>query len=134
MRSIVTPIAAAAIVLHALLGCCAHHAHAADNDLTPPPVHACFHAHPGHDHGPVSEPAAPAGTDREAPCEDTDCAFLVADKLVVENIDCRIALPLGLVCPASTNVPQAFAVFEIDSGGPSPSSLRTHLLHQVLLN
>jgi hypothetical protein len=134
MRSIVTLATAAAVVLHALLGCCAHHAHAVEASEDQPTSRICSHAHHDHEHGPVSEQPGPTDSDPETPCGDAECAFLLAGKLVVDGADCYATLPVGFIGPASANTSTLAATIAVDSGGPVPTPVRLHLLHQILLN
>src|SRR6187401_1278380 len=105
MRTIVTLFTAAAFMLHFTLGCCAHHAHAAEGAVCPCKI--AVHDHDGHDHDghdhdghdhdghdhdghdhESSEPCDQSPGDSDSPCpghhcNDGHCVFMAAGKTVV---------------------------------------------------
>jgi len=140
MRTIVTLITAAAFMLHFTLGCCAHHAHAAEGTDCPhrakPAVHDC-HDDDGHDHeSPGSGDQSPCDSNPECPgqhCNDGQCVFMPAGTTVVAKAAFIAVLPLVLAEPDlfAAHLPHATAA--IDSGGLVALPVRTHLFNQVLL-
>jgi len=142
MRTIVALITAAAFVLHFALGCCAHHAHAAEaancshHSNVVVGHHGC-HDHDGHSHdSPESSDQSPDGSDSKCPsqhCNDGHCVFMAAGKTVVAKAAFTAALPLCIAEPASVESISSLAAAAIDSGGLIALPVRTHLFNQVLL-
>ena len=137
MRFIVTLITAAAFTLHFTLGCCAHHAHAAEGTVCSGHANVADHHHDGHDHetpGPCDQ--SPADSDSECPsqhCNDGHCVFMAAGKTVVAKAAFTAVLPLCIAQPASVESISPLAAAAIDSGGRIALPVRTHLFNQVLL-
>lgn len=87
MHGIVSLLTAAGVLLHLILGCCAHQGCAqaapkvAQSQPEPQPVHSCCR----HRHPPI-EPARPASppakTPADDPCEHGDCSFSAATQEV----------------------------------------------------
>lgn len=137
MRSIVTLITAAAFLLHFALGCCAHHAHAAEGaDCIHQMAGAakkCQHHH-GHSHDNSSKSDGTSGepghTDEE--CAGGHCVFMGAGKTSVAKITLSALLPLFF---DTTCLSQPVQLIEaaIDSGGPIALPVRIHLFNQVFL-
>ncbi len=142
MRAIVTLITGAAFMLHFTLGCCAHHAHAAEgtfcseHDQVAVQDHDC-HGHDGHDHeSPGSGDQSPGDSKSDCPdkhCNDAQCVFMAAGKTVVAKAAFMAVLPLVLAQPDlfAASLPHVTAA--IDSGGLIALPVRMHLFNQVLL-
>ena len=85
----------AAVLTHAVLGCCAHHAHAGEA-CGHGEVPAAAHDHAGHDHAGHSHDApgdggrenAPCGGD--GPCDGHDCG----------EAECSLLAPVEVVAPS----------------------------------
>jgi hypothetical protein len=122
MRSCVSLITAASLLLHVWLGCCAHHGHAEDG----PKSHAGCHE------------AAMAGDSpgSEAPdhdCDEPDCSFLALAKQTLTKapfttaalpaLDADQAASSRLLCQA-----------QLDASRVLPRPVRPHLLYQVFRN
>jgi hypothetical protein len=147
MRTIVSLITAAAFALHFTLGCCAHHAHAAEGTVCSGHANLADHHHDSHDHdgrdhdgrdhespGPCDQ--SPADSDSECPsqhCNDGHCVFMAAGKTVVAKDTFTAALPLCIAEPASVESISPLAAAAIDFGGRIALPVRTHLFNQVLL-
>ena len=141
MRPIVSLITALAVNLHLVLGCCAHHAHGKEgvpcqrHEHGQRPVRSgCNHAHHGsHDHAAPptnsADPILPTHND----CHESHCTFMLAavktfsPDLVVAFVD----LPVG---PTASELAPLRGVSPRDRGDPFELAVRTHLLHQNLLN
>ena len=142
MRTIVTLITAAAFMLHFTLGCCAHHALAAEGTVCSDHAqvavhdHDC-HGHDGHDHeSPGSGDQSPCDSKSECPgqhCNDGQCVFMAAGKTVVAKAAFITVLPLCVAEPTSFESISSVATAAIDSGGLIALPVRTHLFNQVLL-
>lgn len=140
LHRILTVLTTAAVALHALLGCCAHHAHA-DNTQPPrqdlaaavAPVSCCAH---GQRH---AEPAArmhddSAQRDSHVPaepgCNEGDCSFVPVQRstdaeAILAASQCEVAL--ADLSPGGTGLPNSCRVRFSESRPPillSPSSAR----------
>ena len=135
MRSLITLITAAAFLLHFTLGCCAHHAHAAEGAACSGHGIVADHDHEGHDHD-SQEPCEQSPGDRECPgehCNDGHCVFMADGKTVEVQDSFNAVLPLFVAEPASNAPISGIAAAAIDSGGLIALPVRTHLLNQILL-
>jgi len=122
-HSIITILTMTAVALHAMLGCCVHHAHACDShasgaestDLVEADAH-CSHAHV-HQHQdeedgePSSlDPANGSGHEHDsAPahgCDEADCSFTSAQR----SIDVELMLTFSKWCPALGDVAHADSI------------------------
>lgn len=145
MRSLVTLITAAAFMLHFTLGCCAHHAHAAEGTLCPGHATTSAHEHDCHGHenhdqdGHDQEPPESGDqstNDSECPegdCHDGECAFMAAAKTVIAKDTFVSALPLFFAEPARHVSISPLVAAVISSDGLFAPPVRTHLFNQVLL-
>lgn len=140
MRPVVIVITLAAFCLHALCGCCAHHAHA-DEGATCGEAehggdHACTHE---HDHDDTSMNAAhveqvQAPLDSHESCPQGDCHFVLEAKspLVQLNLAAAVAVAAmggAITADLATVVTQTRAASESDGAPHVP----LYLLHQVFL-
>ena len=140
MRAIVTLITTAAFVLHFALGCCAHHAHAAEGMVCPDHAKVAAHDqnchdHDGNDHD-SQEPCEQSSSDSECPaqhCGSPHCVFMAAGKTVVAKTAFTAVLPPFVAEPASFASLSPLAVAAIDTGGLIALPVRPHLFHRVLL-
>jgi len=136
MRTIVSLITAAAFLLHFTLGCCSHHAHAAEGSNCRHHEngsdHRCCHHHGHGDQAPAEE-----GPDESQPakrsCSEGECVFMTAAKTVVAKTVFQAALP-----PCADEVALRMrlspaAIDAVDSGGPHTLPVRIHLFNQVFL-
>ncbi|MEX2176637.1 MAG: hypothetical protein WD872_19885 [Pirellulaceae bacterium] len=144
MRTFITLITAAAFMLHFALGCCAHHAHAAEGSVCSAhasaanPEHDC-HDHHGHgesDHDSQQPGEQPAGDSEfpDHPCSDVHCAFMAAGSTVIAKDTYLAVLPLFVAEPVSHVSISPPIAATLDSGGQIALPVRTHLFNQVLLN
>ena len=128
---------AAIFSIHALIGCCWHHAHACEAGRAT----EAYVAHAEHDgHSPHGD--LTAATFHGGPCDDSqhehgcqgDRCFFVRAKAVQLP-----PLPSACVLLADINLQQAAPIHDEtgrdlpSQGGWPGASLRPHLLHQVLL-
>lgn len=146
MRTIICLTTAFAFVLHIGMGCCSHHAHAAEritclhhvtaehdsHDLaTGGHRHShADHDHETHDHADESKESPTPDSCPAERCQDGKCVFDTINKIELSQLT-NFSLPslsmsesLGMapVCPLASG---------FDSGGPLKLPLRLHLLHQV---
>ncbi len=131
-------------MLHFTLGCCAHHAHAAEEKVCSSDANDddCHdhdgHGHDGHDHeSPESGDPSPGDSDSGCPgshCDDGDCVFMAAGKTVIAKAVFITVLPLCIAEPASFALISSLAAAVNDAGSLIALPVRTHLLNQVLLN
>ena len=145
MRTIVCLTTALAFALHIGLGCCFHHAHAADGNTCQHPPEADqdslelatsghTHSHADHDHQHADEsPASP--TPDSCPheeCKSGKCVFVSISKVDLSQL-ANISLPAILVHESLEVLADGASILNSDFGGPPKLPLRLHLLHQVML-
>jgi hypothetical protein len=136
MRFAVNLITTATFLLHFALGCCAHHAHAADEAS----LLACTahdnHDHSGHRH---DQPAShdESTDDSQCPsehCDDGHCVFVLCGKTVlVKAIFIAVLPPLDADLTSHTTLCSQTIAKAIASAESIAPPLRAHLLNQVLL-
>jgi len=131
MQAYLNSLTAALLFIHTAFGCCWHHAHACGKEcsLSVRPASCCHH----HQHrGDSKQPERPCKCKVE--CEGT-CTYIVPQKVTIEAPQ-SIAMDLLAVLPSlAARALETTASHE--AGCPLPDlvpPLRTHLLHQVLLN
>jgi hypothetical protein len=128
MQAFVAHLTAALLFIHTVFGCCWHHAQCSTPAVTES-EHCCHH----HQHSSDSrQPEKPCKCNIE--CEGT-CAYVVPHKVKVEAPH-WIGMDLPAVLPSLANHELEAASF-CQFLSPLPDwapPLRTHLLHQVLLN
>ena len=137
MRTVVTLVAAAAFLLHFALGCCAHHAHAAEGVKVQTDDCCCHHGcnHSGSsDRSHEQEPQD--SDDSDCPghrCTDSQCVFMATGKTVVAKDAFVTALPDCVAVPValSSNVRPVDSAIDLWSLIALP--VRIHLFNQVLL-
>lgn len=94
-----------AIVLHAVLGCCAHHTHAGSSHCGTAQFAnnhqaECQHAYAEHGHHEAAAEAVESPADGSSdhapceggPCDEPDCVFLVASRC--DHLDTVLSLPV----------------------------------------
>jgi hypothetical protein len=129
MQAFVASLTAAVLFIHAVCGCCWHHAHArADGTLVKRPA-ACCHHHHENDRQRHEKPGKCKGE-----CEGT-CTYLAPQKVRVEppqweSMDLLTALP----SLAEGSIEKAASWDALTSLLEPALPVRTHLMHQVLLN
>src|SRR5262245_40535131 len=130
MQAFLSSLTAALLFIHAIFGCCWHHAHACEHSsVVAQTAKCCHHGHHNSDSKPHDLPCK-----CKVECELT-CTYVVPQKVKVEA-------PLGITSDILAVLPslsghQLEATASWRAGWPPPdlvTSLRTHLLHQVLLN
>lgn len=131
MQAFLNSLTAALLFIHTAFGCCWHHAHACGKDcsLSVLPASCCRH----HQHrGDSKQPERPCKCKVE--CEGT-CTYIVPQKVKVEAPQ-WITMDLLAVLPSLADHQTEAASFRetISSLPDWVPPLRTHLLHQVLLN
>jgi hypothetical protein len=132
MQAFLNSLTAALLFIHAVFGCCWHHAHACGKDcasaVTKPAP--CCHHHQRCDDG--KQPERPCKCNFE--CEGT-CTYILPQKVKVDAPQ-SITLDLLAVLPSLADRQiEAASSWETVSSLPDwAPPLRTHLLHQVLLN
>lgn len=136
MRSVIASLTAVSVLLHVLLGCCAHHGHAQDR----PAASACSHhgcSSDAHAKGaPLagSSENAPPSDEREEDCEQAECAFSAtiekADTLAKATSG-EWLLPAAALDGLARQLRGGYCVSRHD---PPERPVRAHLLYGVLLN
>ncbi len=106
------------MLVHSILGCCWHHAHAHGKLNC---VHSTHETHSGHDHyrdhrSEHNDPVAPAPCDHDESCNDMRCVYLVAEPghyasalelhEQVVTLDCCSNLILNAMVPAPARTQQ----------------------------
>jgi len=105
-HGIITFLTTLAVMLHALLGCCAHHAHACDGHQHDVGIVAdeAEHGHSHHDHSHHHSTADDCSDDDEdrdehhgddEPCDEADCSFVSIER----SDDANVILSLTLSLP-----------------------------------
>ena len=132
MRQLASMTSLIAFLLHVLLGCCTHHAHAAQ------PVegaqrsevvchHACHHSQPP-DSQPHQDPNSP-----DERCDEADCVFASCAKLELAKDSLEAGAPFDTLSYASALLLLQANRPLSDSGATWKPPLRSHLLLRVLL-
>jgi hypothetical protein len=128
MQAFVASLTAALLFIHTVFGCCWHHAQCSTAGVCEP-AHCCHH----HQHD-------SDGQQQERPCKCTvecegTCIYVVPQKVTVEAPD-RVAIDVLAVLPslADCQIEAAVCWEGITSPTDLAPPMRTHLLHQVLLN
>jgi len=128
MRSLISLVTTASLVLHFGIGCCAHHSHSHDGQVFGAVVNL------DHDHGADerSLPVEHSGPADEE-CQEPSCVFLAGVKITLTKdlapAGTTIALterPAQLDCGSTRS-----CRVEADTGDEVP--VRRHLYYQVLL-
>jgi hypothetical protein len=100
MHSIASSITAVALLAHAILGCCSHHAHVAEIDARATVGSAaveCCHEHSCDEHAGANALSAPSDSDHQhhKPCDEVDCSFAGGDaRMTVDSPLAGLALPV----------------------------------------
>jgi hypothetical protein len=127
MRVVASAVTAFALLAHAVLGCCSHHAHTADSSREASSATECCHDHDCHER-------APAKDDHQepAPCDEADCSFASdGARLTVDSPLLGLVLPL--VELASRPVRCAGQSVEGADGMERPQGIAVFLLHQRMV-
>lgn len=142
MRNAISITALAAFVLHALLGCCVHHAHAAGDGecawhVQLPKIsvalHECGHSHAEELHDDADSDTTPRDQSPRVPCDEVECVFTSVAKVefaknwLAEPI--ALAVPALLVADVQQQASVSTQVHAICLGPP----LRPHLMFCVLV-
>ena len=128
MAGLCRVLIAATLVIHLLVGCCSHHAHACDNKDCPSPTHSDA----THD-GQCSDSGSDHSHHGPQDCEGTKCSFVSPSRSVSDSF----VLPLQPFFAAmlDNQLPQVGAGREHYSlaSGRLQLPVRLHLAYQVLL-
>ncbi len=144
MRILTTLLAIFAFGLHLLLGCCWHHAHAADelpghrhaavgHHIHLPlccghgHVHDCAHEH-GQEHSQSEDVPAP-----HAPCSDPQCVYLLTLPVQIDSAQ-NSPLPLAVIDLQSPATDYCASTLDLAEREKSPPHLRRHLALSRLQN
>jgi hypothetical protein len=132
MQAFLSSLTAAALFIHTIFGCCWHHAHACEHLLSAAasqPAKCCHH----HQHQSGSE-------QQQKPCKcqvncEGTCTYIVPQKVKIEAPQSVAIDLLPVLPPLSDRQIETAASWEaVSSPSDLAPPLRTHLLHQVLLN
>jgi len=130
MQAFVASLTAALLFIHTVFGCCWHHAHPCEQISTmAQPATCCHH----HQHNSDSKQGEKPGKCK-VECEGT-CTYVLPQRVQIEApqwvaIDLLAVLPSLAECPLEVGSSREVLTLLPDWAPP----LRTHLLHQVLLN
>ncbi len=144
MNAIVSIVTAASVLVHVVLGCAAHHAHArqvacglthaADNSPEPVPHQCCKHKHHSTAHTPAADHEPAPAQPQHKSCDEDRCTAILAGT-VIDSVTLVTATLLADEC---VGIPKAirnptisadYASSQHDLGPP----LRPHLCFCVLL-
>ena len=132
MRAAFSSLVSASLLIHAVLGCCWHHAHAGEllssESVAGEPRDCCHHG------------AAPAEHPSPSPCNDGPhcegiCTYLPAPKSLIDMSQFLALSDFAAILSVASDLPlSAMPAVErfVDPRGFKPP-LRLHLLHQHLL-
>jgi hypothetical protein len=132
LRVCITVVSLLAVLAHVTVGCCLHHAHAAES---PPAAGACSAGH--HHHGGTAQPDenGPLPWPSHDDCHEAHCFVALASPTnVPDHVDFSfdlVNLPGGDEAAQSATTS---AVGEILADASRPPPLRAHLRYCVLLN
>jgi hypothetical protein len=132
LRVCITVVSLLAVLAHVTVGCCLHHAHAAES---PPAAGACSAGH--HHHGGTAQPDenGPLPWLSHDDCHEAHCFVALASPTnVPDHVDFSfdlVNLPGGDEAAQSATTS---AVGEILADASRPPPLRAHLRYCVLLN
>ena len=125
-HSIITIVTTAAVALHAMLGCCAHHDHSCQSHESGPievvnqADDHCSHGHHHHGHHQHhSDEGAPSEADNDSGdqhdrdqrhgCDEEDCSFTS----VLRSNDLELILTFSMWCQALGDTAQADAIANV---------------------
>jgi hypothetical protein len=138
MRAVFSSLVATALLIHAVMGCCWHHAHDALCSIRSSAEQAletgCCH-HDQGEHGDQQQ-----GQPSHAPCRGHShccqglCTYLPAQKTQLDTLQSHVPLDFAAIVQATCDA-HVSALFHIErthetAAGPP---LRLHLYHQILL-
>ena len=132
MQAFLNILTAALLFIHTVFGCCWHHAHACGTDCASAVIKSapCCHHHQHCDDSKHSERPCKCKVD----CEGT-CTYVVPQKVKVEAPQSTTMDLLATLPSLAEHQIEAASFRETISSLPDwAPPLRTHLLHQVLLN
>jgi hypothetical protein len=135
MHALTSNLTAAMLVIHAMIGCCHHHWHQADESAVAPAIAvACQCCHHCDSFGDAEQvPDEPCSGEVE--CQGV-CTYLPAQKTAIDASPMACSFDLAVV-PQSVNLCHLATTASTwdSSAGPrsSPQPPTLHLLHQLLL-
>ncbi len=135
MHAILPNLMAVALLAHALLGCCWHHAHNCVQCDKPTPAAARSVACCKHNHGQDQQKQQPTGPCKcKLECAGV-CTFLPTQKTQIEKSQLAATYNLAAIVPALSDyrVPSEFAWMRTSDAAGAELPLSLHLLNQVLL-
>jgi hypothetical protein len=132
MQAFIANLTAALLFIHTVFGCCWHHAHACEHVTSIAviqPAKCCHHHHHENDGKQQQKPGK-----CKVDCEGT-CSYVLPQKVTIEAPQ-WVAIDFLAVLPSFADGQlEAAASWEaLPSLFDLAPPLRTHLLHQVLLN
>lgn len=141
MHRAISLLLSVVVLAHALVGCCGHHAHAAEPGTTSCSAHA--HPHAMECQHAVSLETASVGQDQNLAvaaehsrntCGEASCIYLRGDAPLTVELSQLLAVDSALLLGTSAAQIELNALFraEPDSQRLAPPT-RLHLLHQILL-
>ena len=126
MRSLIATLMLGAMALHAVFGCCVHHAHAHVEENSHSDI---AHNEEAESHSCPSEEHAPAPHED---CDEAPCVFAATSRVDSPNVF-GLSLSFELWLPAASD-PRLLAASSFETTPTaSYSPIRTHLLLGVLL-
>lgn len=128
------------LLIHALLGCCCHHAHDAAGSCEPPVALAVESGCCQHDHGDCGNHRDKQhGQPSHDPCKGHStchgiCTFLPVQKSQLSSLHLLAPIDFAAIGPAvcETQVGALNRIERVHDHAAKPP-LRLHLLHQILL-
>jgi len=146
MHRAISLLLSVVMLAHALMGCCGHHAHAAEPGTTDCAAHAHQHAmgcQHAADHGKTlgkitgdghEQNIAVAAEYSNSACGEASCVYLRGDAPVTVEFTQMLAVDAALVPGTSAALVELNAVYRVEPGSQTLAPpTRLHLLHQILL-
>lgn len=137
MHAVFSNLMASALFIHAVLGCCWHHAHVCvrcdgTSDGVSQPVACCKCRQGEGENRPGQQPDGPCKCRLE--CRGV-CTFLPVQKMRIESSQLVVPFDFASILPALASSQAASARWAKLVGDPAEleAPLRLHLLHQILL-
>ena len=136
IMSFVRYLTAALLCMHALWGCCWHHAHACTVATTShEALNAALRDHAASascSHCPVGDPCD--GSDHRHECQGDRCVFVRVEATQIPRLAfLNFAADFGQLSPQRAVANGGDGLWVRDEGDPAAAPLRLHLLHRVLL-
>ena len=132
LRICITAVSLLAVLAHVTVGCCLHHAHAADS---PPAAAACPSGHHHHGDSAPHDEGVPLHLPPHDDCHEAHCSISLASQTSMpDNVDFAFDVVNLAICDEVARTTTASAAGEFLADAARPLPVRAHLRNCVLLN